>query len=240
MATLWSNTDIPQKTHKKLFWGEYRYRLEAVSNSFQLLMGTASLADKPTKVQDQIERRIRITNLTYRGQLRGLGGWSPNNADVGLLADFIADIKKFKFTVEYRRIRVFANTEAEINEAISLFYKHANAFEPVTLCSVSVPDPMYANLIRSGVEFSTVKEFSHKVVLRDRRLGTQVKQQILGYLDGLGDVVKVTPAVRRNLEGPSVWSVSVWFRTKDPSIISFLELMSPGIVSKCVEVIATE
>lgn len=218
----------------------YRYRLEAISNSFQLLMGTASLADKPTKVQDQIERRIRITNLTYRGQLRGLGGWSPNNADVGLLADFIADIKKFKFTVEYQRIRIFANTEAEINEAISLFYKHANAFDRVTLCSVSAPDPQYEKLMSPDVEFSTIKDYSHKVVLRDRKLGTQVKRQILGYLDGLGDVVKLTPAVRRNFESPGVWSIAAWFRTKDHSIISFLELMSPGIVSKCVEVIATE
>ena len=232
MASLWLNTDIPQKVLRKSFWGKYTHRLEISTLHARLLRGTTGL-------QQEHLIRQQVSRNNYVG---GPTGRLVHNIEP--YYQLITELKaKFKYNVEYRTIRVFGNSDADMQEAINIFKRYEQHLGDMKFKAVSVPGPELLKVLASGKRAEIVArktEYTHKVTLRDRKIGTAAKHQILNYLDGLGDTVSVSRSVRRNLASNNVWSVSVWFRTKDPSILAFLELISPGIVSKTVEVISLD
>jgi hypothetical protein len=74
-------------------------------------------------------------------------------------------------------------------------------------------------------------KFTHKVILRDGRYPTEIKRSLLNYLDNLGDDASVSKGCRRMLQSNYTHTWGVWFYINDPSVVTFINLMDPTIVS---------
>lgn len=70
--------------------------------------------------------------------------------------------------------------------------------------------------------------YTHKIILRDGKFSN--KNLVGTYLDNLGDHVKVSKTVAKMLSGKGAFIWGVWFYTSDPSLVTALSLIEPGIV----------
>jgi hypothetical protein len=88
-----------------------------------------------------------------------------------------------------------------------------------------------AALNRGECIVKTATEYTHKVVFKELAIGAESKASIYNYLTGLGDIVKMTKGCERNLRENRFWFTSSYFYTKDESILTFLNLIAPGVVA---------
>jgi hypothetical protein len=88
-----------------------------------------------------------------------------------------------------------------------------------------------AALNRGECIVKTATEYTHKVVFKELAIGAESKASIYNYLTGLGDIVKMTKGCERNLRENRFWFTTSYFYTKDESILTFLNLIAPGVVA---------
>ena len=88
-----------------------------------------------------------------------------------------------------------------------------------------------AALNRGECIVKTATDYTHKVVFKELAIGAESKANIYNYLTGLGDIVKMTKGCERNLRENRFWFTSSYFYTKDESILTFLNLIAPGVVA---------
>jgi len=88
-----------------------------------------------------------------------------------------------------------------------------------------------AALNRGECIVKTATEYTHKVVFKELSISAESKASIYSYLTGLGDIVKMTKGCERNLRENRFWFTSSYFYTKDESILTFLNLIAPGVVA---------
>ena len=75
--------------------------------------------------------------------------------------------------------------------------------------------------------------YRYKIVIRDRFVRNDYisASSFIKYLDNLEDQVKVSKAVRRNLEHKNIFS-HIWFYSNDISFLPMLDLIYPNCVLK--------
>lgn len=134
----------------------------------------------------------------------------------------------FKFRIEEPYMSIYAQDESALykilissplKERVTEFYRPEN--------------PEAEKVLNQGeIIVKRNTEYEYKVVFREMYWGNVAeKNQIYDYLESLGDVVKLTKSCRSTLASKRSWFNSIYFYTKDPSILTFLNLISPGIVS---------
>jgi hypothetical protein len=73
--------------------------------------------------------------------------------------------------------------------------------------------------------------YRYKFLIRDGRYGKENKQALVNYLDQLGDLVKVSPTVRRSLAiGDHMYRC--WFYSNEIELGTMIDLITPGAISK--------
>jgi hypothetical protein len=82
-------------------------------------------------------------------------------------------------------------------------------------------------------------EYQYKVVLRDGRYRVEAKQQVLTYLENLGDQIKITPKCQEMLSRPYPSCWGVFFYTNDLGVATMLRLIDPDIVGNIHEIVVS-
>lgn len=241
MSILWSNFKIQQLNSDKLFFKQYHYKLEIT---------LALAACLRSKTRELTKESVR----GYRDGLRDInynfgGSWhyysartarvgDANNTDVNEIIDvgtIVRVIPNLKYIILDDSVHMFSDDEQQLYDIASRINKKVGRLG--TYAAIWAPDPTALAAIEAGFEIlSKDPGYSHKVVLRDRLLGNQVKTQIYNYLLSLDDQIKLSAGVRLMLSNKGSYLYGCWFRTNEPSITTFLELMVPGIVQKIMPV----
>lgn len=78
-------------------------------------------------------------------------------------------------------------------------------------------------------------EYQFKVTLREKKYSSESRQQILNYLDSLGNLVKVPNGTRELLSKSHGWMWGCYFYTNDPGVVDFVRLINPDIIREVSE-----
>lgn len=219
------NPEIVEEPVTKSFYNKYYYRLE------MKIVGSGFLRYPDIPISDQVVRRQDMNRSVNFG-----GSWAasrirnPQSQDLALLsriAECRDDFGSLKFRVEEPNLQVYAATEQEL-------YKFVQTIKATGdyLTSISRPrNDQELELVKKGFTIKREEfEYPFKVHVREGRYHYQVRQQILNYLQNLGDEVKLPrnliDSLSRNFD--SVWNN--YFYTKDKSILTMISLISPTFV----------
>lgn len=227
--SFWNNVNLgveKQETAKQ-FYGRFLWRLVIRADGGRLIETPGSIA-----VALAHKKSLRATN--WWGNHRGI---NYEAVDISLLEN-IREIKstygnKIRIRIEDPQIQFYTEDEATLIEI-------AKQLVPST-CIEKVCGPADAaqeQLLRNGVIIRKLEtDYKYKVVLKDGRYSITIKEQILNYLNNLGDEVKVSKGSKKMLDSKYSHIWGVFFYTNDPSLVTFITLIEPTIVAKIHELV---
>jgi hypothetical protein len=239
---LWSNFRIQQVSSDKLFFKKYHFKMEiTVSLAAFLRSKNGELTEQ--KVRGFVTA-FRNISYNYGGSWKYFAGShatsiaESKSTDVSEIIDIgniIRAVPDLKYTVLDSSIHMFSDSEQELYDIASKIHKKVGRLGQYA--AIWTPDPSTLTAIEEGYEIlSRDPGYTHKVVLREKRIGIETKLQIYNYLTSLGNQIKISKSVERMFKSRGSYLYAGWFRTNDPSIATFLELISPGIIQKIMPV----
>lgn len=233
-----SNPDIEFTHTHKQFFKKYLYKL------FVYAPGGRQIDHKMDSVASALLERARAGGRMYNYG----GSWRDRidqhyikEADA-LFLEYLRHVKqtnkKVKFRIEEPNIQIYAADEADLQLIVKEFDPAWNKYIEELM---HPENDACAEVLKAGaILVSTPHKYSHKVVIRDGRYNKQIKSQVLNYLESLGDLVKLSNGSLDMMTKPyeSMWGV--FFYTNDPSVTTFLSLISPGIIANIHELVPTK
>jgi hypothetical protein len=83
------------------------------------------------------------------------------------------------------------------------------------------------------------KTLRYKIFIRDQTRVTDNHRKLLEYLESLGTVVEITNKLRKDFSSvnPQSYYHNVYFYTSDLSVLSFAEIIAPGIIGRIQEIV---
>ena len=222
-----------EHTTKKYF-GKYLYKIVVYCPAGRLI-------DSKDPMDKALEHRRSVTK-----HINQSGWWGArhhrdlDHANVALL-DVLRDIRQnrtlgVKLRVEEPRIQIYATSESDlINLADTQLKLYGSNIE-----SIAGPaNDAAAEVLNSGAIIRKKDTgFRYKVIFRDGRYTHEIKMLILNYLGSLeAGTVKVPVSAIEMLEKSTGFIWNLYIYTNDPSITTFLNLISPGIVLNCHELV---
>lgn len=228
------NTIAFKPTTKK-FFNKFLYKAVIYCPAGRLILSKDDLAI-------ELERRREFNkHINYGGYWGSHGGKDIENASIPLL-EKIRQLKnnspKVKFRVEEPRVQIYAENEKELKQIVDQFdqawkWRIEEVFGPENVEAENV-------LNSGGIIRRTDIGFKYKVLLKDGRYSAQTKSQLKHYLENLGDdQVKLSKSGMDMLSRPAGFIWSFYFYTNDLSILTFISLIDPTIVSNFHELVVT-
>lgn len=164
-----------------------------------------------------------------------------DNASVSQLT-MIRDLKRdygdvAKFRVEEPWIQIYTETE----QTLRVIAKRIADDNSKSLMLVSFPasDAQQTILNDDQIIIKANSKIKHryKVIFKDGTYPIETKQQILDYLDNLGDSVSVSKGTRSMLTKQFNYIWGCFIYVDDPKLITFINLIQPNIISKIHELV---
>jgi hypothetical protein len=229
------NPEVAFEQTQKQFFGKFVYRV-AYNVPTALYINRAG--DK--SIQSYLDWR-KVQAKTRTGSI--IGGYNyywtrdiTDKTDPVMLEHFrtLKNKHDLKYRLEASKFGVYSNDEAELkkfNDAVLPLYHK-------TLQEVTGPkDAAHRALLESGhITTKNTKGYKYKVTMRDGRYDAQAKMQLVNYFDSLGDIVTVSKGTRRSLSNGHSYTFGLYIHTSDPSILTFVDLIVPGLVNKVYEI----
>jgi len=200
------------------------------------------LIDSKDSIDRALEhRRLMTKSVNHGGWWGGRYNKDLEKADI----EFLSKLKEIrhdrdlglKLRVEEPRIQIYANSVDKLEQLVTNYFDSSwNIFVE----SVSGPaDAIAESVLNSGAIIrKTDVGYRYKIIIRDGRYSPEVKTSLLNYLDNVGtENIKLSPSGRQALEKNSVYIWNMYLYTNDPSIVDFLTIICPGIVSNCHELV---
>jgi hypothetical protein len=219
----------------KQFYNEYYFRLDVYAP------GCKSI--RCDNVSDDIERR-RNWVRNYRRQ----GSWWNKqlaeylqHADIGFLhslKDLYYEYPDVKIRTEEPKVSVYATDELVLQSvAKSMDQDYRN-----NLTSITGPanEEIKALLDKHIVLVKKPPKYRYRVWLREKQFDTEIRHQVLAYLDSLGDLVRISDHSRDNLEKPHNWIWGANFFTNDKHVATFLTLIHPDLIREVSELVCLD
>lgn len=219
----------------KKFFGKYLYRLVIYAPAGRIINSKGPL-------EDELKNRHQMTKNFNQG-----GWWGYrynrdlNNANLDFL-EKIREIKhnrslKIKIRVEEPRIQIYAESDKELKDLVQTYFDQTqiNLVE-----SISGPEDSTAEAtLNSGAIIrKTDNGYKYKVIIRDGRYPIQVKDQLLNYLLSLGkEEIHLSKTSIEMLQKSSGFIWNLYFYTNDINVVTFLNLISPGVISNTHELV---
>jgi hypothetical protein len=217
----------------KKYYNKYLYKIVVYCPAGRLIDNKGTM-DKELARRREVYNHITQSSWWGIRQNRDLG-----HADVNLLAT-MRTIRKtmsnVKLRVEEPRIQIYAQTEDEL---VNLVIDHLQPFKKHIEAISGPANAECAKILESGAIIRKITNgYSHKVILRDGRYSVEVKEAILQYLENLTiENAGIPESCRGMFTKSSSYVWNCYFYTNDPGVTTFLNLMSPGIVSNCHELV---
>jgi hypothetical protein len=222
------------KDTKKKFYDRYAFCLEYKCPGARIIANAKSTSniDILSSVKQRVDRDAVHRRWKYNQ-------WPRDNmvTDQDINYTQISEFVNFKFAtngrtymrIEEPSVRIYCNDEEELYQLATaqfIGFRH-------TLLSVFRP----SNSIRleqiadGSIIMKQDIGYLYKFILCDGRYGKENKKALIGYLDQLGNLVKVSATVRRGfLVGDYLHRI--WFYSNEFDIKTMIDLITPGAVSK--------
>lgn len=221
----------------KKYFGKYLYKLVVYAPAGRLIDAKGSLEDALTS------RESATKHINYGG----FWGYSARldrelkEADIEFISK-LRDIRLdrslgLKIRVEEPRLQIYAATETQLQDLVS---KHFDRTHRKYVESISGPaDESAEQILNSGAIIrKTDVGYRYKVILRDGKYDTQVKQSVLQYLTNLGpEQVCISKGNFDMLQKSSGYIWNTTFLINDPDILSFVHIICPGMVANIHELV---
>jgi hypothetical protein len=141
-----------------------------------------------------------------------------------------------RIRVEEPWIQIYTESEDDLVEIVDqepgLFKKYAHG--------LAGPEDSYiAEILNSGAIIKkTDNGYRYKVILKDGFYSQEVRGQLYNYFNTADkETVKITGGLSRALQSPGGYMWSLYFYANDLAIITFLNLISPGLVTNIHELV---
>lgn len=229
------NPNLAIEHTTKKYFGKYLHKLVVYAPAGRLV-------DSKGPMEKELEHRKTVSKHINQG-----GWWGHrynkdlDNADVDFL-NTLRDIRHdrtlgIKLRVEEPMIQIYANSNQTLKDLVNKFFtKEQRSY----VKSISGPENEQAEkLLDSGsILRKTDIGYKYKVLLRDGRYSPEVKTNLLNYLDSLGpEIVKLSGTNRSMLNRSNTFLWNMYFYTNDTSVVTFLNLICPGIVLNSHELV---
>lgn len=239
MDTLfWKNlsSDIEIKYTTKKFFKQYLYKLDINAP------GAASI--KRDDINKDINERIEWSRRYSHG-----GSWYDRRlreqleqADIGFLyslKDIIFEYPEIKIRIEEPKISFYADSHTMIESLARAIAPDERHY----ITSVTAPENnTSASLLLASNTILVRKKpkYSFRVWFREKQYNYETRLQVYNYLNGLGDIVKLTETIKGHLTKPNDWIWGSYFYTNDPGIVDFIRLINPDIIREVAELVYIE
>jgi len=228
------NPKVERERTRKAYFGKYYCKLVVNCPGGKLI---------DTEYDDMYYAlRERVQN--QRGYNYGGSWWHAEKAaelakadvrQLSLLKEIKQKTDNIKVRVEEPWVQIYTENEDELKLVAVRFpdeLKH-------TIQSVYVPaDEQDLERLKVGkILLPANSKIAHKykIVLKDGTYQSIVKQQVLSYLESLGEEIRMSKGSKAMLERPFNYLWGVYFYINDLKIITFLNLIAPDIVSRIHE-----
>lgn len=237
MATsFWTlcNPNIRVETTTKKFFGKFLYKLVIY------VAGGRSI-DSRRGIEESINHRRSQQHLHT-----GSWWWQHRNPNLEKAnIDLLKKVKELKdnrknlnilVRIEEPHIQIYSESLDQLEKIVCEYFNNYQTL----LTAISWPaSDVSAEVLNSGAIICKKNNgYQYKVMIRDGRYDSTTKQQILNYLEGLDrEIVKIPGSMTIMLKKDYGYIWNCYFYTNDASIISFLTLISPGLVSNIHELV---
>ena len=221
----------------KKYFNQYLYKLVVYAPCGRTI-------NSKREIGEHVEnRRVWDRDINKFGHWGFRNTKESHNANIQFL-EVLRDIKnktsdKLKFRIEEPEIQIYARNLSDLQNLVN------NEFYPFQdhLRGIFMPEnKQYEELLNSGAIIRKKDiGYKYKIVLNDSRYTVDTKMSVLNYLNGLGnEIVHLPPSCRMQLENLShghMWGC--YFYSNDNSILTFLNLIAPGMSPNIHELIVT-
>jgi hypothetical protein len=228
------NPNITVANTTKKYYNQYLYKLVLHAPGGRLI-DSRGLLD-----QELEHRRLVQKNFNSGGYWGYRNNRDLENANTDLLEQ-LRTIKQdttipVKIRIEEPKVQIYSKYEHELIDIAKNYFVPFNT--SVEILSGPV-DKHAEDILNSGSIIRRVDVgFKYKVILRDGRYDFNIKQSIYKYLENLGpENVKISRTNADMLSKPTTFMWNVYFYVNDLSLLSFVNLISPGIVSNTHELV---
>jgi hypothetical protein len=236
--SFWKNLspDIEFENTSKKYFGQYLYKLEVYAPGCKSIHAT------------DIPKDLTSRGRTHPGYNLGGSWWNIklqnwlSKADMSQLSrlQYIKNIfPDVKVRTQEPTISFYATSEDVLKNIILEMDKVHQA----NVKNITGPESAEIGELLSNNNKILVKRkpaYQYKVCLREKKFATESRQQILSYLDSLGELIKIPTGTRTQLIRTHGWLWGCYFYTNDPGVVDFVRLLNPDIVREVSELIYIE
>lgn len=229
------NPNIRVEATTKQYFGRFLYKMVVFAKCGRLIHSKVTIVDA---LLERKERNRVIYN--YGGSWWQRNRLNSDDADVVLLAT-LRDIKneygdKIRMRIEEPNVQIYTEDEDTLKDiAIRILPNEA-----VNIVSLPENDEVVPLLKDGAIIKHTPQEYKYKVIFRDGRYNIQIKHQVLQYLINLDkDTVKLPQNCVSMLGNSMEYSWGMYFFTNDKSVVTFISLIAPTLVSNIHELVTT-
>jgi hypothetical protein len=219
----------------KKFYGKFLYKLVVYCPAGRLIDAKGSMPDALE------HRRTVAKNINHGGWWGRRTNTDLENADVEFLT-MLKDVRHdrgigIKLRVEEPMIQVYADSESALQTFVNT---HFLGNQKNYVRSISGPiDSVAEAVLNSGAIIRKENNgYRYKIILKDGRYTAEIKQNLLAYLENQGpEQVQISSSARVMLSKSTGYVWNLYFYSNDVNTITFLNLISPGIVSNYHELV---
>jgi hypothetical protein len=226
-----------EHTTKKYF-GQYLYKLVVYCPAGRLI-------DSKGTMTAALEHRCMISKNINHGGWWGRGlNKDLANADVEFLT-MLREIRLdqgmgLKLRVEEPMIQIYAKSDADLQNLVNT---HFLTNQRQYVRAVAGPkDAEAETVLNSGAIIRRENNgYRYKIILKDGRYSPAIKHSLLQYLENQGsDQVQLSKTAREMLSKSTSFVWNLYFYSNDINVTTFLNLISPGIVSNYHELVVLD
>jgi len=214
----------------KAMYGKYLYRLTVIVD------GACILRDPTADIVKEVSNRnLAARSMNYGGSWRTVKRVSvdaiPLLEKIRTARENHSDIK---CRIEQDIVHFYASDENElIKLSKDILYQDNDHFQfMMKPRNKTVADAM----LDGKVLRKTKPEYSHRMVMRDGRYSEETKQNLLSWIDSMGDMVKIPRSLRDNLEKLKhgyIWGGYIY--ANDPRLYVMVNMIDPKLVTRIEE-----
>lgn len=229
-----SNPDIKLEYTTKKFFGKYLYKLVVYAPAGRCLEKGWQNLEATIKHRKEISDK----HLNWGGYWATTQKKNLDSMDVEFLraiGKLKEDLHTMRFRVEEPNIAMYGETLQELQDAVTTYF---SVDQYKYLKSISYPESVESaeELNKGAILRKKDYGYKYKVIFKDGKYSSDVKQTILNYILTL-DETHITRGCREQLEKPFMYTWNVFFYTNDPDVVHFINLIAPGSVSNMHELV---
>ena len=234
---LQTNPKVTVDHTTKKYFGKYLYKLVVYAPAGRLIDSKPNVT-----MESALEHRRSVAkHINQSGWWGAKMNKDIENADIDFLNKLRnirhARLPGIKLRVEEPRVQIYGDSEDRLKDLVQTQF---NKFQQSYIESVAGPEDNVAESVLNSGAIIRKNDigYRYKVVLRDGRYTSDIKNSMLQYLTNLGpEQIQLPKSAVEMLQKHTSYIWNLYFYCNDPEITSFLSLIQPGIVSNCHELV---